>query len=91
VRVAGDEGRPGDHVSAGHLVEQLPRVSRKPAPQRQVRQGGGVDSGGGEAELEEHGVEWPNVGRGAAGGRRLQRGGEGRGVPRRRGRALPLP
>ena len=71
VRVARDEGRPGDHVPAGHLVEQLPRVPREPAPQRQVRQGGGVDRGRGEAELPEHGMEWPHVGRGAARGRGL--------------------
>jgi hypothetical protein len=81
VRVTGDEGRPGDHVRRRHFVEQVPRIPREPATQRKVRQGSGQDGGGREAELEEHRVEGPHVGRGASDRRGLERAGQGGGVP----------
>jgi hypothetical protein len=46
VRMAGDEGRPGHHVRAGHFVEQVARVLGESAPESQVREGGGEDCGG---------------------------------------------
>lgn len=81
VRVAGDEGRPGDDVRVGHFVEQVPRVPPEPAPHREVRQGGGEDGGGRQAELDEHRVEGTDVGRRASGRHGLERAGEGGGVP----------
>uniref|UniRef100_A0A0A9BF34 Uncharacterized protein n=1 Tax=Arundo donax TaxID=35708 RepID=A0A0A9BF34_ARUDO len=46
-----------------------------------MREGGGEDAGGREAELEKHRVEGPDVGRKAAVRGDLQGAGEGGGVP----------
>lgn len=89
MRVAGDEGRPGDHIPVGHFVEHPPGVAREPAPEREVGEGGGQDGGGRETELEEHRVEWHDVRRRAHAGGGLQGAGEGGGVPPLPRRALP--
>ena len=46
VRVAREQGRPGDHIRMGHFVEHVPRIPRESAPQCEVREGGGEDGGG---------------------------------------------